>query len=72
MESAFVMRTITAVPVIALLAFLVYDEIPTIWVWIGAVIIFTAGTYISYREARLKKLAMNGKPIGAETGAAAA
>lgn len=42
-------------PVIALLAFVVYEEVPSIWVWVGAVIIFTAGTYISYREARVKK-----------------
>jgi drug/metabolite transporter (DMT)-like permease len=39
----------------ALIGFLVFTEIPDIWTWIGAIIIFMSGTYIALRESRLKK-----------------
>lgn len=59
-------------PVVALLAFLIYEEIPSIWVWVGAVIIFASGMYISYREARLKKSAGPASKSAVEDRAAAA
>lgn len=47
----------TRLPVVALAAWLVFGEVPTVWVWIGAVVVFAAGTYISHREAQLARRA---------------
>ena len=40
-------------PLIALFAFLIFDETPTVWTWIGGTVIFASTAYISYREAKL-------------------
>ena len=42
-------------PVVAIAAWAIFDEAADIWVWIGAVIVFLAGAYISHREARVKR-----------------
>ncbi len=42
-------------PIIAVAAWAIFDEVPAPAVWIGALIVFAAGTYISHREARLAK-----------------
>ncbi|MCH9674656.1 MAG: DMT family transporter [Gammaproteobacteria bacterium] len=42
-------------PIIALAAWLVFDEVATLWVWVGAAIVFTAGLYISHREAQIRR-----------------
>ncbi len=34
------------------MAFFVFDEIPTIWTWIGGAVIFASTAYITHREAR--------------------
>ena len=39
----------------AMFGFLLFGEIPTIWVWTGGLMIFAATTYIGVREARLKQ-----------------
>lgn len=36
----------------ALLGYLVFDEIPTVWTWIGGLVIFAGGFYIALRERR--------------------
>ena len=38
----------------ALLGFLFFDEVPTIWVWVGGLIIVTSTSYIARREAILR------------------
>ena len=40
---------------LSLIGFLFFSEIPVIWTWIGAAIIFSAVMYITYREAFIKK-----------------
>ena len=50
-------------PVIAILAFIFFDELPTVWVWAGAAVIFASGSYISWREARLKAAASAPAPL---------
>ena len=37
---------------VSLIGYLAFAEIPDIWTWIGAIMIFSAATYISYRESR--------------------
>ena len=38
------------------LGYVLFAEIPEIWTWLGGTIIFAATTYITFREAKLKKL----------------
>jgi drug/metabolite transporter (DMT)-like permease len=38
----------------ALLGFLFFDEVPTIWVWVGGLIIVASTSYIARREAILR------------------
>jgi drug/metabolite transporter (DMT)-like permease len=42
-------------PVVAVAAWLIFGETADIWVWIGAIIVFMAGVYISHREAQVKR-----------------
>ncbi|MCK5366546.1 MAG: DMT family transporter, partial [Gammaproteobacteria bacterium] len=37
------------------IGYLAFGEIPDIWTWIGGTIIFASTTYISYREATLRR-----------------
>ncbi|MGH6901943.1 MAG: DMT family transporter [Geminicoccaceae bacterium] len=41
-------------PIVALIAFLAFGEVPNAWVWIGAAVIAASSIYIAQREARLK------------------
>ena len=43
-------------PIVAGFAYILFGEVPSPWMWLGAVIIFAAATYISWREATLKKV----------------
>lgn len=36
---------------------LVFDQVPGLWTWLGAAIVVTTGLYIMYRERKLAKLA---------------
>jgi drug/metabolite transporter (DMT)-like permease len=38
----------------AVFGFILFDEIPTVWVWLGGALIFTSVLYITYRESRSK------------------
>ncbi len=40
-------------PMTALLGFLVFQEIPDVFTWIGAAIVIAATAYITWRERRL-------------------
>ena len=40
-------------PVVALIAYLAFDEVPDGWVWLGGGVIALSGLYIARREARL-------------------
>lgn len=42
-------------PIIALVAFLVFDEIPDGWMWLGSGIIFASTLYIAYRDIRVAR-----------------
>ena len=42
-------------PLAALLAWLLFSEVPEIWTWIGGVIIFLSTSYISHREIVLAR-----------------
>ena len=43
-------------PFTALIAFLAFAEVPGLWTWIGAAIIFSSTVYITHREARVKRV----------------
>ncbi len=45
----------TRLPITALLAFLLFAEIPTIWTWIGGALIFASTFYIARRESQLAR-----------------
>jgi drug/metabolite transporter (DMT)-like permease len=38
-------------PFVALIAWIVYGEVPDLWTWVGAAVIVGASTYIAHREA---------------------
>lgn len=50
----------------ALLGFILFDEFPDLFTWIGGLMIFASTTYIGIREARLKKEGRM-KPTAAST-----
>lgn len=54
-------------PVVAVLAFVIFGEVPDRWVWVGAAVIFASTLYIAHREA-LAARPVAGRPRG-ETGA---
>lgn len=45
-------------PWVTLLAFLAFGEMPSIWGWIGGLVIFASVIYIVRRETRLGRAAM--------------
>jgi len=42
-------------PAVALLAYLAFGEVATVWTWIGAALIAASSLYITLREAKLKR-----------------
>ena len=42
-------------PIIALFAYLIFNEVPTLWTWLGGIVIFGSTAYITHREARLAR-----------------
>ena len=40
----------------AVFGFILFGEIPTVWVWLGGTLIFASAVYITHRENRIKKL----------------
>jgi drug/metabolite transporter (DMT)-like permease len=47
-------------PAVALIAYLVFAEVPGIWTWIGGAIIAASSLYMTLREVRLKRQAQPG------------
>jgi drug/metabolite transporter (DMT)-like permease len=45
-------------PVVAVIAYLAFGEVPDLWVWLGGGLIALSGLYITHREARLKPAAV--------------
>lgn len=45
----------TRLPFVALLAFLLFGEVPDLWTWVGGGIIFLSSFYIARREAQIRK-----------------
>lgn len=43
-------------PLVALIAYLVFGEVPDVWVWIGGGVIAASSLYIAHREARAKRM----------------
>jgi len=48
-------RAVDAILVAAILGFLFWQEIPDLYVWLGAAVVIGAGIYIFYRETALNK-----------------
>ena len=42
-------------PLIALFAYFIFSEVPSIWTWIGGTVIFASTAYITYREATISR-----------------
>jgi drug/metabolite transporter (DMT)-like permease len=42
-------------PLIAVMAYFVFDQVPTIWTWIGGAVIFASTAYVTHREAQLAR-----------------
>ena len=47
----------------SLIGIFIFAEMPDLWTWIGAVIIFVSVIYITYREAFIKKDSSETKQI---------
>lgn len=48
-------------PIIALLAYFMFGEVPDKWVWLGAAVIFSSTAYIAHREAVIARRAAAGE-----------
>lgn len=48
--SAILPLEFTRLPFVAVLGYLIFGEVPDVWVWIGAVVIFAASLSIAHRE----------------------
>ncbi len=53
--SAVVPFDYARLPFVALIAFVLFGEVPDIWTWVGAAIIAGAAIYIARRESRLAR-----------------
>jgi len=42
-------------PFVAVLGFMAYGEVPDVWTWAGALVIFTSGAYTAHREAKVSR-----------------
>jgi drug/metabolite transporter (DMT)-like permease len=43
---------IARLPLTALAAYLLFAEVPTVWIWLGGAVIFGSTAYITHRELR--------------------
>ena len=46
-------------PLIAVIGYFIFDELPTIWTWIGGAVIFASTAYVTHREAQLARARRN-------------
>lgn len=42
-------------PIIGVMGYFIFDELPTIWTWIGGAVIFASTAYVTHREAQLAR-----------------
>jgi len=42
-------------PIIAVMGYILFDETPTMWTWIGAAVIFASAAYVTHHEAKLAR-----------------
>ena len=42
-------------PLIAVMGYFLFDEVPTLWIWIGGGVIFASTAYVTHREAQLAR-----------------
>lgn len=57
-------------PFIAILAYILFAEVPSLWTWLGGALIFGASVYIARREAKVARLRAAAATAGAEPAAA--
>ena len=55
----------TKLPIVALIAYLAFAEIPDLWTWIGAAVIFGASIYMAHRESKVPP-PKTGRPVAAD------
>ena len=53
--SAIMPLEFAKLPIIAVLAYLMFGEVPDKWVWLGAAVIFGSNFYIAHREAAIAR-----------------
>jgi drug/metabolite transporter (DMT)-like permease len=53
--SAIMPYEFAKLPLTAILAWLMFAEVPTVWTWIGGALIFASTVYIAHREARVAR-----------------
>lgn len=51
-------------PMVALLAYWVFAEVPSVWTWLGGAVIFTSTVYIAHREAKVARTARAARVTG--------
>jgi drug/metabolite transporter (DMT)-like permease len=51
-------------PIVALIAFIAFGEVPGVWVWLGGAVIAASSIYIAQREARSKGVPSAGAASG--------
>lgn len=42
-------------PVVALIAYVAFGEVPDVWIWLGGGVIAASSIYIAHRESRVKR-----------------
>ena len=52
----------TRLPFTALIGYIAFSEVPDIWTWVGAAVIFSSTFYITYREAQIERTAAARRP----------
>ena len=53
-------------PFTAVLAYLLFSEVPSVWTWLGGAIIFAATVYIGHREAKVARVRAAAASAGPE------
>ena len=52
----------TRLPFTALIGYIAFSEVPDIWTWVGAAVIFSSTFYITHREAQIERAAAARRP----------
>jgi len=67
--SAVVQYDFTRLPVIALVGYILFSEVPDSWTWVGAAVIFASTVYITHREIQVRRQKGGARELGAATDA---